>query len=59
MARNRAKRRLREAAREVLGREGREGWDYVLVGRHQDTVARPWADLLADLRYTVRKVHSA
>ncbi|MBQ1202431.1 MAG: ribonuclease P protein component, partial [Loktanella sp.] len=33
VARNRAKRRLREVARLVLPTEGKDGWDYVLVGR--------------------------
>ena len=33
VARNRAKRRLREVARAVLPGMARPGWDYVLVGR--------------------------
>jgi ribonuclease P protein component len=32
VARNRAKRRLREAARLCLSQHGRPGWDYVLIG---------------------------
>lgn len=33
VARNRARRRLREAARKLLPRAGRAGTDYVLIGR--------------------------
>jgi ribonuclease P protein component len=33
VARNRARRRLREVARQVLPDLGRDGWDYVLIGR--------------------------
>ena len=43
VARNRAKRRLREAARAVLPAfSGRDGWDYVLIGRAEVTAARPY-----------------
>ncbi|WP_170387715.1 ribonuclease P protein component [Ruegeria atlantica] len=58
VARNRAKRRLREAARAVLPEAGRDGWDYVLIGRAEVTAARPFDALLDDLRYALRKVHS-
>ncbi|MES0827480.1 ribonuclease P protein component [Ruegeria sp. SCP11] len=59
VARNRAKRRLREAARAVLPTQGQEGWDYVLIGRAEVTAARPFESLLGDLRYALRKIHSA
>ena len=55
--RNRAKRRLRALAREVLAPEARPGWDYVLVARPEATVARPYADLCADLRQALASVH--
>jgi len=55
--RNHAKRRLREAAREVIPELGREGWDYVLIGKKTDTSARPFDLLLKDLKYAMRKVH--
>ncbi len=58
VARNRAKRRLREAARAVLPVNGHDGWDYVLIGRAETTAARPYEALLDDLRYALRKVHS-
>ena len=57
VARNRAKRRLREVARAVLPRHGRPGWDYVLVGRPQATADRPFADLLADLERALAQIH--
>jgi ribonuclease P protein component len=57
VARNRAKRRLREAARAVLPRLGRDGWDYVLVGRAEATVTRRFADLVADLEQALDKLH--
>lgn len=57
VARNRAKRRLREVARLVLPTHGHAGWDYVLIGRPQDTAARPFTDLQSDLIYALRKLH--
>ncbi len=59
VARNRAKRRLREAARAVLPRHGRPGWDYVLIGRRDATAAMPFAQLVADLERAVEKVHAS
>ena len=58
VARNRAKRRLREAARAVLPGQGHPGWDYVLIGRAEVTAARPFTDLLGDLETALAKVHS-
>jgi ribonuclease P protein component len=57
VARNRAKRRLREAARLVLPEAGRAGWDYVLIGRAEATAARPFDALQNDLRHALRKLH--
>lgn len=57
VARNRAKRRLREAARLVLPKIGRAGWDYVLIGRAEVTAARDFEDLKRDLAYAVKKIH--
>jgi len=55
--RNRAKRRLRALAREVLAPAARPGWDYVLVARPEATVTRAYADLGADLDQALRSVH--
>lgn len=57
VARNHAKRRMREAARAVIAEQGRDGWDYVLVGKKGDTSERPFDLMLKDLRYALRKVH--
>lgn len=57
VARNRAKRRLREAARLILPGGGRPGWDYVLVGRREATAALPFQTLLGDLERALGRVH--
>jgi ribonuclease P protein component len=58
VTRNRAKRRLREAARLTLPQGGRDGWDYVLVGRPGATVAAPFAGLLEDVAEALRRIHA-
>jgi ribonuclease P protein component len=58
VARNRAKRRLREVARAVLPEAGREGWDYVLIGRPESTAALPFSRLLEDLASAVERLHT-
>ncbi len=55
--RNRAKRRLRALAREVLSHQAVSGWDYVLVARPEATVSRSYADLRLDLEQALRTVH--
>ncbi|MDO5620735.1 MAG: ribonuclease P protein component [Paracoccus sp. (in: a-proteobacteria)] len=57
VARNRAKRRLREVARAILPKLGRPGWDYVLIGRPETTISRPFTDLLADLEQALTRIH--
>jgi len=57
VARNRAKRRLRAVAREVLPAHGRPGWDYVLIGRPQTTALHPFDDLRRDLLTALQMVH--
>ena len=57
VARNRAKRRLREIARLVLPVHGRAGWDYVLVGRPQTTATLPFTQLQTDLIRALERVH--
>lgn len=59
VARNRAKRRLREIARAELAIGGVAGWDYVLIGRNGVTATRDFADLRNDLVYALRKIHQA
>src|ERR1700735_1770193 len=55
VARNRAKRRLREPAASVLSSRGKTGTDYVLIAR-AGTGERPYAELLADLEGALRQL---
>jgi ribonuclease P protein component len=57
VARNRAKRRLREVARAVLPGLAQPGWDYVLVGRPKVTIDRNFALLLADMASALGQIH--
>lgn len=57
VARNRARRRLREIARLDLAAHGRPGWDYVLVGRRDATAGRDFARMRADLVDALSRVH--
>lgn len=59
VARNRAKRRMREVARLVLPHDGCAGWDYVLIGRAGATADRPFDALQDDLRFALKKIHAA
>ena len=54
--RNRAKRRLRAAARAILPHHGLERTDYVLIAR-PDTLTRPFGDLLKDLAQLLAAAH--
>src|SRR5262245_42501287 len=47
--RNRAKRRMREAARLVAPQFARAGTDYVVIARG-GVITRPWARLLDDMK---------
>lgn len=58
VARNRAKRRLRAAARDMLAAQGRPGWDYVLIGRPRVTAERPYAQLCDDIAAALARVHA-
>ncbi len=53
--RNRARRRLRAVAAEVLPEFGRPGCDYVLIGR-AGTLDRPYAELVQDLRTALERI---
>lgn len=48
VVRNRAKRRLRAAAQDLLPRHGLAGADYVFIAR-ATTATAPWARLLDDM----------
>ncbi|MBF0093845.1 MAG: ribonuclease P protein component [Alphaproteobacteria bacterium] len=53
--RNRARRRLRAAAAEVLPAEACSGFDLVLIGR-SETLDRPFRELVGDLRGALRRL---
>lgn len=55
VVRNRSRRRLREAAGQILPIHAVPGHDFVLVARG-DTAERPWADLLGDLRAALKRL---
>ncbi|WOI56546.1 ribonuclease P protein component [Palleronia sp. LCG004] len=57
VARNRAKRRLREIARIGLPHLGQSGWDYVLIGKRDVTAERNFERMQADLNAALRKIH--
>ncbi len=56
VARNRAKRRLREIARLILPKHGRPGHDYVLIGRKGATATLPFDQLQKDLIKALEKL---
>ncbi len=58
VTRNRAKRRLRALAREILRVAGKPGWDYVLVARADATTRHPFDEMRADLMRALAKLHS-
>ena len=58
IARNKAKRRLREISKATLTVKGNPGWDYVLVGRPKTTLERDYSLLIEDLNKAIKKVHS-
>lgn len=58
VARNRAKRRLRALARELMPIHAKAGWDYVLIGRPNVTAERTFTDLQRDLTNALRNVHA-
>lgn len=57
VVRNRAKRRLRALAQDVLPAMGRPGWDYVLIGRAGTTVSRSFDSLKDDFVVALKKLH--
>lgn len=57
VARNRAKRRLREIARLALPRSGLPGHDYVLIGRKGATATLAFAQLQADFEHALNILH--
>ena len=58
VARNRAKRRLRELARSVFPVSGKIGHDYVLVGRANVTAITRFVAMQAELEIALQKLHT-
>lgn len=54
--RNRARRRLKEAARLLAPQYARPNYDYVVIGR-SEALHQSFADLLEDFRRAFEKVH--
>ena len=57
VVRNKAKRRLRAIAREVLPNLGRVGFDYVLIGRYGYTVSSEFKTLKNDFILALEALH--
>ncbi len=57
VARNRAKRRLRALAREILPKAARPGWDYVLIARKDETARRNFAQMAQELEKALSRLH--
>jgi len=57
VTRNRARRRLRALAREVLPTSGRPGWDYVLVARPGATRTAPFPAMRTALLRALARLH--
>lgn len=57
VTRNRARRRLRAAAEQVLGTAGAFDHDYVVIAR-SSTATRPFPELVADLQTALARVSS-
>ena len=55
VVRNRARRRLRALAREVMSSEAASGYDYVLIAR-AETATRDYADLRKDMRFALKRL---
>ena len=54
--RNRARRRLKSVAADILTRNGLPAWDYVFIGR-VTTLERSYDSLLEDAKAALRKIH--
>ena len=58
VARNKAKRRLRELARLILPQEGQAGHDYVLIGRANVTATTNFAAMQAELSTALQNLQA-
>ena len=58
VARNKAKRRLREIARWTMPQEGQAGHDYVLIGRANVTATTNFSAMQAELSTALQKLQT-
>ena len=58
VARNKAKRRLREIARLIMPHNGQAGHDYVLIGRVKVTAKTNFAEMQAELSVALQKLQA-
>lgn len=54
--RNKAKRRLREAVRQVMSSLGHKNHDYVFIAR-TDTVNLSYQELIRDMKWSLKRLH--
>ena len=57
VVRNRIRRRLRAAVREVFPNRGKNGVDYVLIGRY-NTASCSFKELKSDIKWALKKAHA-
>jgi len=58
VVRNRAKRRLRALAREVLSQHGQPGHDFVLIARRDATISRAYDAMRTDLVSALERIET-
>ncbi len=56
VVRNRARRRLRQAAERVMPEQAAGARDYVLIGRRTTTIGRPFEELIVDLETALARL---
>ena len=59
VARNKAKRRLREIARIVLPEFGQSDWDYVFIGRNETSAKRDFAKIKREAQAALSEIHGS
>lgn len=57
VARNRARRRLKEATRAIAPLHGSRGWSYVFVGR-QAAISYPFDKMCSDIKWALAKLEA-
>ncbi len=55
--RNKARRRLKEAARSTITKHGQASWSYVFIARGA-AISYPYEKILSDMKWALVKLHS-